>query len=275
MGIKSYKPVTPGLRHRTGYTFEELTKGAMPRKSLLRAKRSSGGRSNVGQVSARHIGGGHRQAYRVIDFKRDKHGIPATVASIEYDPNRSCRIALLKYRDGEWRYILAPLGVKVGDVLSSGTGSEIKSGNCLPLAEIPLGTMVHNVEMIRGKGGQMARSAGAQVQLMAKEADFAHLRLPSGEVRMVRLACQATVGQVGNTEHEGISIGKAGRNRWKGKRPYSRGVVKNPHDHPMGGGEGKSSGGRHPCSPTGVLAKGKKTRNRRKLSSKFILKRRK
>jgi large subunit ribosomal protein L2 len=275
MGIKSYKPVTPGLRHRTGYTFEELTKGAKPRRSLLQSLRSSGGRNNYGHVSARHIGGGHRKAYRVIDFKRDKHSIPATVAAIEYDPNRSCRIALLKYKDGEWRYILAPLGVKVGDVLSSGPGSEIKSGNCLPLAEIPLGTMVHNVEMMKGKGGQLARSAGTAVQLMAKAADFAHLRLPSGEVRMVRLACQATVGQVGNLEHENVSIGKAGRSRWMNYRPYSRGVVKNPHDHPMGGGEGKSSGGRHPCSPTGVLAKGKKTRNRRKLSSKFILKRRK
>jgi large subunit ribosomal protein L2 len=242
---------------------------------LLQSLRSSGGRSNVGQVSARHIGGGHRQHYRIIDFKRDKHGIPATVAAIEYDPNRSCRIALLKYRDGEWRYILAPLGVKVGEVLASGPGSEIKNGNALPLSEIPLGSMVHNVEMIRGKGGQLARSAGTQVQLMAKEAAYAHLRLPSGEVRMVKLECLATVGQVGNTEHESVSIGKAGRNRWKGKRPYSRGVAKNPHDHPMGGGEGKSSGGRHPCSPTGVLAKGKKTRNRRKLSSKFILKRRK
>ena len=275
MGIKSYKPVTPGLRHRTGYTFEELTKGQKPRKALLQSLRSSGGRSNVGQVSARHIGGGHRQHYRIIDFKRDKHGIPATVAAIEYDPNRSCRIALLKYQDGEWRYILAPLGVKVGEVLASGPGSEIKNGNALPLSEIPLGSMVHNVEMKRGKGGQLARSAGTQVQLMAKEAAYAHLRLPSGEVRMVKLECLATVGQVGNTEHESVSIGKAGRNRWKGKRPYSRGVAKNPHDHPMGGGEGKSSGGRHPCSPTGVLAKGKKTRNRRKLSSKFILKRRK
>jgi large subunit ribosomal protein L2 len=275
MGIKSYKPVTPGLRHRTGHTFEELTRGARPRKSLQRELRSSGGRNNYGHVSARHIGGGHRRAYRIIDFRRDKHSIPATVAAIEYDPNRSCRIALLKYKDGEWRYILAPLGVKVGDVLTSGTGSEIKPGNCLPLAEIPLGTMVHNVELIRGKGGQMARSAGTAVQLMAKADDFAHLRLPSGEVRMVRLACQATVGQVGNLEHENISIGKAGRRRWMNYRPYSRGVVKNPHDHPMGGGEGKSSGGRHPCSPTGLLAKGKKTRNRRKLSSKFILKRRK
>ena len=274
MGIKSYKPVTPGLRHRTGFTFEELTKGQRPRKALLQSLRSSGGRSNVGQVSARHIGGGHRHHYRIIDFKRDKHGIPATVTAIEYDPNRSCRIALLKYQDGEWRYILAPLGVKVGDLLASGPGAEIKNGNALPLAEIPLGSMVHNVELAKGKGGQLARSAGCQVQLMAKEGEYAHLRLPSGEVRMVKLACQATVGQVGNTEHESVSIGKAGRNRWTGKRPYSRGVAKNPHDHPMGGGEGKSSGGRHPCSPTGVLAKGKKTRNRRKLSSKFILKRR-
>ncbi len=275
MGIKSYKPVTPGLRHRTGYTFEELTGGGKPRKSLRRSLRSSGGRNNYGHVSARHIGGGHRRTYRIIDFRRDKPSIPATVTAIEYDPNRSCRIALLKYRDGEWRYILAPLGVKVGDVLMSGVGAEIKPGNCLPLAEIPLGTMVHNVELIRGKGGQLARSAGAAVQLMAKADDYAHLRLPSGEVRMVRLACQATVGQVGNLEHENVSLGKAGRRRWMNYRPYSRGVAKNPHDHPMGGGEGKSSGGRHPCSPTGVLAKGKKTRNRRKLSSKFILKRRK
>lgn len=273
MGIKSYKPITPGLRHRTGYTFEEITAGR-PRKSLLAPLTKSGGRNNHGHVTADHRGGGHKRAYRLIDFRRDKFGIPATVASIEYDPNRSARIALLKYRDGEWRYIVAPLGLKVGDQLASGPGAEIKVGNALPLAEIPLGTMIHNIELRKGKGGQLVRTAGGGAQLMAKEGKYVQIRLPSGEVRMVNQECLATIGQVGNLEHENISIGKAGRSRWLGRRPHSRGVVKNPHDHPMGGGEGKSSGGRHPCSPKGLLAKGKKTRRRRKISSKFILKRR-
>jgi large subunit ribosomal protein L2 len=274
MGIKSYKPVTPGLRHRTGYTFEELT-GQKGPKRLRRALRKSGGRNNHGRVTADHRGGGHKRAYRIIDFKRDKHGIPATVATIEYDPNRSARLALLKYADGEWRYIMAPLGLQVNDKLVSGPGSEIKVGNALPLAEIPLGSSVHNIEVLKGKGGQMVRSAGGAAQLLAKEAGYAQLRMPSGEVRMIRLDCMATIGQVGNLEHENISIGKAGRNRWLGLKPHSRGVAKNPHDHPMGGGEGKSSGGRHPCSPLGLLAKGKKTRKRRKPSNKYIVKRRK
>jgi large subunit ribosomal protein L2 len=274
MGIKSYKPVTPGLRHRTGYTFEELT-GQVGPKRLRRALRKSGGRNNHGRVTADHRGGGHKRAYRIIDFKRDKHGIPATVAAIEYDPNRSARLALLKYADGEWRYIMAPLGLQVNDKLVSGPGSEIKVGNSLPLAEIPLGSSVHNIEVLKGKGGQMVRSAGGAAQLLAKEAGYAQLRMPSGEVRMIRLDCMATIGQVGNLEHENISIGKAGRNRWLGLKPHSRGVAKNPHDHPMGGGEGKSSGGRHPCSPLGLLAKGKKTRKRRKPSNKYIVKRRK
>lgn len=274
MGIKSYKPVTPGLRHRTGYTFEELTKPLAP-KRLKKAMRKSGGRNNHGRVTADHRGGGHKRAYRLIDFRRDKYGIAATVAAIEYDPNRSARLALLKYADGEWRYIMAPLGLKLGDKVMSGPGSEIKNGNALPLSEIPMGTSVHNIEVTKGRGGQMVRTAGGSAQLLAKEAGYAQLRMPSGEVRMISLECLATIGQVGNLEHENISIGKAGRNRWLGVKPHSRGVVKNPHDHPMGGGEGKSSGGRHPCGPTGLLSKGKKTRNRKKLSSKFIVKRRK
>lgn len=274
MGIKTYKPVTPGLRHRTGYTYEEITSDR-PRKSLLAPLNKSGGRNNHGRVTADHRGGGHKRAYRLIDFRRDKFGIPATVASIEYDPNRSSRIALLKYRDGEWRYIVAPLGLKSGDQLSSGPGSEIKVGNALPISEIPLGTTIHNIELRRGKGGQLVRTAGGGAQLLAKEGEHAQIRMPSGEVRMVRLDCLATIGQVGNLEHENISIGKAGRSRWMGRRPHSRGVAKNPHDHPMGGGEGKSSGGRHPCSSRGLLAKGRKTRRKRNITGKFILKRRK
>lgn len=274
MAIKTYKPTTPGMRHRTGFSFDEIT-SSKPRKSLLSSLNKSGGRNNHGRVTADHKGGGHKRAYRVIDFKRDKLSIPATVSAIEYDPNRSCRIALLKYADGEWRYIIAPLGLTIGDKIVSGSGVDIKVGNCLPLAEVPLGSAVHNIELKKGKGGQMVRTAGGAAQLMAKEGEYAHLRLPSGEVRLVRLECMATLGQVGNLEHENISIGKAGRNRWKGVKPHSRGVAKNPHDHPMGGGEGKSSGGRHPCSPNGLLAKGKKTRKKKNTSSKFILKRRK
>jgi len=274
MAIKTYKPTTPGMRHRTGYSFDEIT-AAKPKKALLSSLNKSGGRNNHGRVTADHKGGGHKRAYRVIDFKRDKVAIPATVSAIEYDPNRSCRIALLKYADGEWRYIIAPLGLTVGDKIVSGSGIDIKVGNSMPLAEIPLGSAVHNIELKKGKGGQMVRTAGGSAQLMAKEGEHAHLRLPSGEVRLVRLECMATLGQVGNLEHENISIGKAGRNRWKGVKPHSRGVAKNPHDHPMGGGEGKSSGGRHPCSPKGLLAKGKKTRKKKNTSSKFILKRRK
>ena len=274
MAIKSYKPTTPGMRHRTGYSFDEIT-SSKPKKSLLSSLNKSGGRNSHGRVTADHRGGGHKRAYRLIDFKRNKFAIPATVAAIEYDPNRSCRIALLKYADGEWRYIIAPVGLTVGEKILSGSGIDIKVGNCMPLSEIPLGSAIHNIELKKGKGGQMVRTAGGSAQLMAKEAEYAHLRLPSGEVRLVRLECMATLGQVGNLENENISIGKAGRNRWLGVKPHSRGVAKNPHDHPMGGGEGKSSGGRHPCSSKGLLSKGKKTRKKKKTTSKFILKRRK
>ncbi|AFH48627.1 Ribosomal protein L2 [Ignavibacterium album JCM 16511] len=274
MGIKKLKPVTPGTRFRTNFTFEEITKET-PEKSLLVSLKKSGGRNNLGRVTARHRGGGHKRKYRIIDFKRDKHGIPAKVFSIEYDPNRTCRIALLHYADGEKRYIIAPDGLKVGDSVMSGPGSEIKVGNALPLKEMPLGSFVHNVELKPGKGGQLGRSAGTSLQLMAREGDYAQLKMPSGEVRMVRSECYATYGVVGNAEHENISIGKAGRSRWLGIRPHTRGVAMNPVDHPMGGGEGKTSGGGHPVSPWGQKAKGLKTRKRKKQSNKFIIKRRK
>jgi len=272
MGIKRYKPVTPTLRYRTTSTFEEVTK-AEPEKSLVVPLPKKGGRNNQGRITIRYRGGGHKRLYRVIDFRRDKFGIPAKVASIEYDPNRSARIALLNYADGEKRYMLWPLGLNVGDTVVSGPGSEIKVGNALPLREIPLGTEVHNVELTPGKGGQLARGAGTFAQVVAKEGDYAHLRLPSGEVRLARLDCLATIGQVGNVDHENITSGKAGRTRWLGRRPRVRGVAKNPVDHPMGGGEGKSSGGRHPCSPWGWPTKGYKTR-RRKITDKYIVRRR-
>lgn len=274
MGIKKLKPVTPGTRFRTNFTFEEITKET-PEKSLLISLKKSGGRNNLGRVTARHRGGGHKRKYRIIDFKRDKHGIPAKVFSIEYDPNRTCRIALLHYADGEKRYIIAPDGLKVGDTVMSGSGSEIKVGNALPLKEMPLGSFVHNVELKPGKGGQLGRSAGTSLQLMAREGEYAQLKMPSGEVRMVRSECYATYGVVGNAEYENISIGKAGRSRWLGIRPHSRGVAMNPVDHPMGGGEGKTSGGGHPVSPWGQKAKGLKTRKHKKQSNKFIIKRRK
>lgn len=273
MGLKKFKPTTPGLRFLLAPDFAELS-GKGPEKSLLRPRKGSGGRNNLGRITCRHHGGGHKRRYRLIDFKRDKYGIPARVATIEYDPNRSARIALLFYADGEKRYILAPLGLQVGDQIVSGEGAEIKIGNSLPLAKIPAGSSVHNVELKRGYGGQLARGAGSMAQLLAKEGDFAHLRLPSGEVRLVRLENYATLGQVGNIDHESISLGKAGRSRWLGVRPSVRGVAMNPVDHPMGGGEGKSSGGRHPCSPWGKITKGLKTR-RKKLSDKQIIKRRK
>lgn len=274
MGIKKLKPVTPGTRFRTNFTFEEITKET-PEKSLVVSLKKSGGRNNLGRVTARHRGGGHKRKYRIIDFKRDKHGIPAKVFSIEYDPNRTCRIALLHYADGEKRYIIAPEGLKVGDTVMSGPGSEIKIGNALPLKEMPLGSFVHNVELKPGKGGQLGRSAGTALQLMAREGEYAQLKMPSGEVRMVRSECYATYGVVGNAEYENISIGKAGRSRWLGIRPHTRGVAMNPVDHPMGGGEGKTSGGGHPVSPWGQKAKGLKTRKRKKQSNKFIIKRRK
>ncbi|MDZ7288833.1 MAG: 50S ribosomal protein L2 [candidate division KSB1 bacterium] len=273
MGIKTFKPTTPSLRFTTSSTFEEITK-ITPERSLLEPLSKSGGRNNLGKVTSRHRGGGHKRRYRCIDFKRDKRDIPAKVAAIEYDPNRSARIALLHYTDGEKRYILAPVGLNVGDTVMSGENAEFRVGNALPLRSIPVGTMVHNVELKTGHGGQLGRSAGSAAQLMAREGDYAQLRLPSGEMRMVRTECYATIGQVGNLDHENISLGKAGRSRWLGWRPHVRGVAMNPVDHPMGGGEGKSSGGRHPCSPWGQKAKGLKTRKRNKPSNKYIIKRR-
>ncbi|MGK9368035.1 50S ribosomal protein L2 [Melioribacter sp. Ez-97] len=274
MAIRKLKPITPGTRFMSISSFEEITK-TEPEKSLLAPIKKSGGRNNQGRVTSRHRGGGHKRKYRVIDFKRDKHGIPAKVFSIEYDPNRTARIALLHYADGEKRYIIAPDGLKVGDTVMSGTGAEIKVGNALPLKEIPLGSFVHNVELKPGKGGQIGRSAGVSLQLMAREGKFAQLKMPSGEVRMINVECMATYGTVGNSDHENISLGKAGRSRWLGRRPHVRGVAMNPVDHPMGGGEGKTSGGGHPVSPWGQKAKGLKTRKKKNPSNKYIVKRRK
>jgi len=273
MGIKSFKPHTPGTRHMTVSTFDEITTDR-PEKSLLEPKHRSGGRNNRGRVTAFCRGGGHKRAYRVIDFKRDKYDIVATVATIEYDPNRSARIALLHYADGEKRYIIAPDGLKVGTQVVSGQEIEIKVGNAMPISKIPPGTFIHNVELQPGRGAQLGRSAGTMIQLMVKEGEFAHLKMPSNEVRLVKQSCFATIGQVGNIEHDAISIGKAGRSRWMGRRPSVRGVAMNPVDHPMGGGEGRSSGGRHPCSPWGLKSKGLKTR-KTKASDKMIVKRRK
>jgi large subunit ribosomal protein L2 len=257
----------------TSTSFEEITK-ASPERSLLEPLNRSGGRNNAGRITKRHTGGGHKRQYRVIDFKRDKRDIPAKVVSVEYDPNRSSRIALLAYEDGEKRYIIAPQGISVGDILVSGENADIKPGNALPIRAIPLGTTVHNIELKLGKGGQLARSAGSFALIAAKEGKYSQLRLPSGEVRMVLQDCYATVGQVGNSDHENVKIGKAGRNRWLGVRPQSRGVAMNPVDHPHGGGEGRSSGGRHPCTPWGVPTKGYKTRTNKR-SDSFIVKRRK
>ncbi|HWP45943.1 MAG TPA: 50S ribosomal protein L2 [Candidatus Limnocylindrales bacterium] len=273
MGIKTYKPTSPGIRFRTGYTFEEITK-TEPEKKLIKPLKKTGGRNNAGRITSRHRGGGHKRFYRIIDFKRDKIAIPAKVAAIEYDPNRSARIALLHYLDGEKRYILAPLGLKVGDTVVAGPEADIKVGNCLPLRNIPVGTDIHNIELKKGRGGQLVRSAGNSAQIMAKEGDYAQVKLPSGEIRLIHLDCSATIGTVGNIEHENISIGKAGRSRWLGRRPRVRGVAMNPVDHPMGGGEGKTSGGRHPVSPWGMPTKGYKTR-KKKPSDKLIIKRRK
>jgi large subunit ribosomal protein L2 len=273
MALKKFKPITPTLRFHTVSDFEELTR-EKPQKSLIEPIRRRAGRNNHGHVTAWHRGGGHRRRYRAIDFKRNKIGIPAKVASIEYDPNRSSRIALLHYADGDKRYILAPLGLKVGDELMNGPEAEIRPGNSVPLRNVPLGTAVHNIEIVAGKGGQVARGAGAFCQLMAKEGDYATVRMPSGEVRLFRLECACTIGQVGNIEHENISVGKAGRSRWLGRRPHTRGVAMNPVDHPMGGGEGRSSGGRHPCTPWGKPTKGYKTR-KKKPSDRLIVRRRK
>lgn len=272
MAVRKVKPTSPGRRFQEYTTFEELTKTA-PEKSLLKRVKRTGGRNANGRITARHRGGGSKRHYRIIDFKRDKTGVPAKVAALEYDPNRSARIALLHYLDGEKRYILAPLNLSVGDEIMSGPEADIKPGNSLPLANIPLGTHIHNIELRIGKGGQIVRSAGTFAQLMAKEDKYALIKLPSGEVRMVLLNCKATIGQLGNIVHENVSLGKAGRKRWLGRRPRVRGVAMNPVDHPMGGGEGRSSGGRHPCSPWGMPTKGYRTR-KNKTSDRYIVKRR-
>lgn len=270
MGIKKYKAITPTQRYKTGFTFEEITK-TKPEKSLLKPLPKKAGRNNQGRITVRHRGGGHKRHYRMIDFKRNKHDVPAKVAAIEYDPNRSARIALLHYQDGEKRYILAPLKLEVGNIVKSGEKVEVRIGNALPLERIPLGTTIHNIEFKQGKGGQLARSAGAYAQVVAKEGGYVHVRMPSGNVHLIRKECFATIGQVGNLEHSSIVLGKAGRKRWKGIRPTVRGVAMNPVDHPMGGGEAKTSGGGHPVSPWGVLAKGGKTRKKRKYSNKYII----
>ncbi len=270
MGIKKYKPVTPGLRHRTGYTFEEITK-TEPEKSLIEPLKKHAGRNNQGRITVRHRGGGNKRYYRIIDFKRDKRGIPAKVIAIEYDPNRTARIALLQYADGEKRYIIAPVGLRVGDTVMAGPDAEIRPGNALPLANIPTGTLIHNIELTPGRGGQLVRAAGTSAQLLAKEGEYAHVRLPSGEVRLIHLSCYATIGQVGNVEHAHIKIGKAGRKRHMGWRPTVRGSAMNPVDHPHGGGEGKAPIGMpSPKSPWGWKTLGKKTR-KNKRTSKFIL----
>ncbi len=274
MALRRTKPTSPGRRFQTYDTFEDIT-CPKPEKSLVRPLKKSGGRNANGRVTCRHRGGGCKRRYRVIDFKRDKIDIPARVASIEYDPNRAARIALLHYIDGEKRYIVAPHKLAVGETVVAGESADIKPGNVLPLRNIPLGTHIHNIEMRVGKGGQMVRSAGSYAQLMAKEGRYAQIKLPSGEVRMILMDCRATVGQVGNVEHANISLGKAGRKRWLGRRPRVRGVAMNPVDHPMGGGEGKASGGRHPCSPWGVPTKGFRTRKKNKVSDRYILRRRK
>ena len=272
MAVKKVKPTSPGRRAQIYSTFDEIS-STKPEKKLLKIIKKTGGRNVNGRITCRHRGGGHKRKYRLIDFKRDKTGISAKVTSIEYDPNRSARIALLYYRDGEKRYILAPVDLAVGDIVVSGPEVDIKPGNTLPLKNIPLGTHIHNIELRLGKGGQIVRSAGTFAQLMAKEDRYALIKLPSGEVRMVLINCKATIGRLGNVIHENISLGKAGRKRWLGRRPSVRGVAMNPVDHPMGGGEGRSSGGRHPCSPWGIPAKGYKTRKKGK-SDRYIVKKR-
>ena len=274
MGLKTYRPVTPSRRGMVVPDYAEITKTA-PEKSLTKGKRSTGGRNAQGRITTRFRGGGNKRSYRMIDFKREKDGIPAKVASIEYDPNRSSYIALLCYADGEKTYILAPQGVKVGDLLLSGQNVEIKVGNCLRVRHIPMGVDIHNVEMNPGRGAKLVRSAGQSAQLRSKEGDYAQIKLPSGEIRKIHLDCRATIGQVGNLDHMNVKLGKAGKKRYLGRRPHNRGVVMHPVDHPMGGGEGRSSGGGHPRSPWGQLAKGKKTRTPKKLSNKFIVERRK
>ncbi len=272
MAIRKYKPTSPGRRFQTVQDNSELS-GAGPYKPLTESLNKTGGRNNHGEITMWWRGGGHRRLYRIIDFKRDKIGIPGKVTTIEYDPNRSARIALVTYADGEKRYIIHPIGLKVGDAVVAGDNVDILPGNALPLKNIPLGTQIHNVELRPGKGGQMARSAGASVQLVAKEGEYASVKMPSGEVRRILIECRATIGQVGNLDHENVSLGKAGRTRWLGKRPHVRGVAMNPVDHPLGGGEGKTSGGRHPVSPWGMPTKGYKTRSH-KATDQFIIQRR-
>ncbi|AKT37728.1 50S ribosomal protein L2 [Chondromyces crocatus] len=272
MGIRNFKPTSPGRRFYSVSDFKEITKSE-PERSLVEKQSATGGRNNYGRITSRFRGGGHKQRYRVIDFRRDKIGIPAKVASVEYDPNRTARIALLHYADGEKRYILAPDGLVVGSTIVSSRNADIKPGNSLPLRFIPPGTAIHNIEIKLGKGGQLVRSAGVSAQLMAKDGDYAQLRLPSGEIRRVRLDCRATIGQVSNVDHANISLGKAGRTRWLGWRPHNRGVTMNPVDHPMGGGEGRTSGGRHPCSPWGQLSKGLKTRNNKRTDNMIVRRR--
>jgi large subunit ribosomal protein L2 len=272
MALKKFSPTSAGRRFQTSLSFDDLSP-ARPEKSLTMGLRSTGGRNSQGRTTSRYMGGGHKRLYRIIDFRRDKMGVPARVAAIEYDPNRSARIALLHYVDGEKRYILAPNGLEIGAQVVSGPTADIIAGNALPLKGIPLGTTIHNLELKRGRGGQLVRSAGAAAQLMAKEGSYAQVRLPSGEVREIHIECYATIGQVGNIEHENVSIGKAGRNRWIGRRPHVRGVAMNPVDHPMGGGEGKTSGGRHPTSPWGWKTKGRKTRNNKRTDDSIIRRR--
>ncbi len=275
MAVRKLKPTSPGRRFQTMSTFEEMSERKnAPERSLVEGLTKKSGRNNNGRVTMRRRGGGHKRRYRIVDFKRDKAGVPAKVASVEYDPCRSARIALLHYVDGEKRYILAPLGLKAGDQVVSGETADIKPGNALTLGRIPVGALVHNVELAPGRGGQFCRAAGTYAQLVAKEGKYALLRLPSGEVRNVLATCMATIGQVGNIHHENISLGKAGRKRWQGRRPKVRGVAMNPIDHPLGGGEGRSSGGRHPCTPWGKPTKGYKTRDPKKASGKLIVKRR-
>jgi large subunit ribosomal protein L2 len=275
MGIKRLKPTSPARRYQTYLTRDELTKGAVPEKSLLSPKIRISGRNNNGRITVRRRGGGHKRHYRIVDFRRNKIGMPAEVTSIQYDPNRSAHIALLTYEDGEKRYIISPVGLKVGATVLSGAEADILPGNTLPIQNIPLGTQIHNIEMRPGKGGQMVRSAGTFAQLVAKDGDYAQVRMPSGEVRKFPLVCTATVGQVGNVEHENESLGKAGRSRWKGRRPKVRGVAMNPVDHPHGGGEGKTSGGRHPVTPWGKPTRGAKTRNNKRTQNMIVRDRRK
>jgi len=273
MALKNFNPTSPGRRFMTVLTFDEITKGK-PEKALTEPRKRTGGRDSRGRITVRFIGGGHKQRYRIVDFRRDKRDVPAKVAAIEYDPIRTARLALLHYADGEKRYILWPEGVKVGQSVIASDSADILPGNCLPLRAIPAGTVIHNIELRKGKGGQMVRTAGGQAQLVAKEGDYAQVKLPSGEVRQVHIECVATIGQIGNIDHKNVAIGKAGRTRWLGKRPHNRGVAMNPVDHPHGGGEGKTSGGRHPVTPWGKPTKGAKTRNNKR-TQKFIVKRRK